>query len=274
MNIFIILTLTLVVVVSTVNSNPSPLASEKCAFQLDISVPDKINGIYEGIGQSIDFNAYIEENMIYSTTAFYNTANEKQFDTSLSFPFTNHREIPGMLRYVVNAAATVAHDTDCNLPPDISNVYEEFAETLYECTMSIGTSQLRFSLMYQVAVMGTAKRICSKSETMCTPSPAYEFGNELFICSEDIKELFPAIGEQGRQKVQEIQQRSKRHFSESCQSQHPLGWGLHGGDTCCCGNYAGCCVYAHSFCCTHDNICNCCQYGWFCGWQCVPSPGC
>ena len=53
----------------------------------------------------------------------------------------------------------------------------------------------------------------------------------------------------------------------------PTGWGLMGGDTCCCGNYPGCCVYANILCCIHDNICYCCGR-WYCGFQCKPGNGC
>ena len=181
---------------------------------------------------------------------------------------------------IVNAAVEVAQATNCELSKDINEVYEEFAEVLYECTTSsIGTSQLRFSLMYHVPIMGSAHRICSKSEKICTSSPTYEIDNGLFICTEDLEELSKNIIEQGQQRKEEIAAKqtksesriTQRHVSSDCKKSHPLGWGLHGNDVCCCGNYPGCCYFALSLCCTHDEACECC-HTWWCGWQCVKSP--
>ena len=280
MNQFILLSLVMVVIIAVADGRQSQ--EEKCAFDLDISDQNKIQGKYEVDGWNIGFKSYVEKNLIKSITTFHNASSEESFVVELSFPFTSDRQIPGMLRYIVSAAAKVAQETNCELSEDISELYEEFAETLYECTTSIGTSQLRFSLMYHVPIMGSVHRICSKSETICTPSPAYEYGNELFICSEDLEELFPDLVEKGKQmKLEAVTMQRKmkeriipRGVSWWCKLVYPLGWGLQGGDHCCCGNYDGCCVYANLVCCVHDAICNCCQYGWFCGWQCQPSPGC
>ena len=98
--------------------------------------------------------------------------------------------------------------------------------------------------MCYVSVMGSARRLCSKSDlTICTPSPAYEFSNELFICSEDLKVLFPKITEESRQKLQKKHQ----HNAIECNRMKNVFWVV--SDTCCCVNYFGCCNFEDILCC-------------------------
>ena len=171
------------VVSSTTIANP---LIEKCAgvFVLDTSVPNQIDTSHqreESEDWSIDFIAYVEENKIYSATTYYSKYGEDQFGTPLIFPYTDDREIPGMVHQVVNALHELLWiPIACDLSADIGVIYEEFADVLYNySTMSFGSSQLRFSLMYHVSVMHN-DCACSKSDlTICTPSPAYEFSNEL-----------------------------------------------------------------------------------------------
>ena len=48
------------------------------------------------------------------------------------------------------------------------------------------------------------------------------------------------------------------------------GWHIYASDWGCCGNYGGCCLYAHLACHLHDAACSpCCSGGpWLCGPYC------
>ena len=246
-------------------SSSSVPAKKGCNFKLDTSVPGKISGKYKGKDFFITFRASLDGDLISSSTEFHNSAGS--FKVLLFFPDTKGPEVPGIVGRVIRAASKVAMETKCSIPPHLSSNYEEFANALFHCTSSMGSSQLRFSVMYHVSVVGTAGRICQEKVPLCTPSPSYEFGEELFLCNEDIVEMFP-------KKIKEIQREnpaSKNRNKRACF--FPNGWGLMGSDTCCCGNYPGCCVYANVGCCLHDNICWCCGM-WYCGWQCRPGRGC
>ena len=169
------------------------------------------------------------------------------------------------------AASKLLLNVDCDVTPKMSAIYEAFADGLYKCIQTENPSQLHFSVMYHVSVVGVAERICQGKDDaeLCTVPKSYEFGVELFLCEEDIQELFV----EGKEKVNEmkIQALNRNRFKRSCRF-HP-GTGLQGGDTCCCGNYEGCCLYAHIGCCVHDAICWCCDH-WYCGWQCEKEPSC
>ncbi|XP_069107010.1 GATA zinc finger domain-containing protein 14-like [Argopecten irradians] len=52
------------------------------------------------------------------------------------------------------------------------------------------------------------------------------------------------------------------------------GWHLYGSDWGCCGNYDGCCTWASVICYAHDVVCQCCDYGWWCGPDCKREPEC
>ncbi len=148
----------------------------------------------------------------------------------------------------------------------------------------MGMSQLRFSIMYHETIVASAKRICNRAETICTASPKYVYGNGLFICEQDMEELFPEQMEEARRKMMEVKKRKEvtTEMSEARDKRWsllclliPVCGGMEGSDWGCCGNYDGCCLYCHKLCRVHDVVCTCCMEGsWFCGPDCQPDPWC
>ena len=49
---------------------------------------------------------------------------------------------------------------------------------------------------------------------------------------------------------------------------------LYGTDYGCCGNYSGCCKFAHYTCYLHDIKCKCCEPKIFCGPSCRKDSSC
>ena len=226
---------------------------------------DSLSGVYVKEALRITFMARIERNEVVSVTKFH--SDEFMFEASLSFPNTNSPEMVGR---IIPAATDISAETQCHILSSMTTIYEEFADTLYDCSKSLGSSQLRFGPMYHVSVMGTAERICLGKEPVCTPSPSYEFGEELFMCMEDIEDFFPELEQKEKEIKNEVLDHSRQR--RGC-GWYISGWGLRGRDRCCCGNYPGCCYYAHVLCCAHDYVCNCCEH-WYCGPQCRKSKGC
>ncbi|XP_033727458.1 uncharacterized protein LOC117316794 [Pecten maximus] len=65
-----------------------------------------------------------------------------------------------------------------------------------------------------------------------------------------------------------------RHNCSNIACSNIDGWHLYGSDWGCCGNYDGCCTWASVICYAHDVICQCCDYGWWCGPDCRREPEC
>ncbi|OWF49567.1 GATA zinc finger domain-containing protein 14-like [Mizuhopecten yessoensis] len=65
-----------------------------------------------------------------------------------------------------------------------------------------------------------------------------------------------------------------RHNCSNSACPNEDGWHLYGSDWGCCGNYDGCCTWASVVCYAHDVICQCCDYGWWCGPECRREPEC
>ena len=157
---------------------------------LDVTIlPEKLSGTFRSSRGLISFIARIEVNLISSSTMF--KSKEINFDTSLVFQYTDKPKVAGMTEHMVTAAKKLSAETNCRIPPKMSSIYEEFSEALLKHTISLGGSQLRFSLMYHVSIIGSSERVCLDKKPLCTPSPAYEFGDELFVCIEDINDIFP-----------------------------------------------------------------------------------
>lgn len=255
----------------------SPQTSD-CAVHISTSTQHEMRGRYEKNDWTMSFSISLNQNTISSSTTFHNTSSGEgstDIQTILSLPNTHERQIPGMTKMIIDAAVRVAQESDCNIPGDISAYYQEFADALYKCTMGMGANQFRFSVMYHSTIIASASRLCAGAETVCTPSPKYEFGTGLFICGEDLEQLFPSEALEGKQKMQSVQINAhhntpnrERRYDDDC-----FWWGLEGGDVCCCGNYGGCCWYPNVLCCIHDTVCACCDQ-WHCGWACQPESGC
>ena len=247
---------------------------------------ETMNGQYEGNRWTISFRASHERNNISSVVTFQDSTDGDipAVTSLLSFAYSTDRKIPGMSQLVVDAAVKVSEDNDCNLPESLNQLYEEFANALFNCTTHMGFSQLRFSVMYHMSVIGSAKRICSGAKTNCTHSPEYDLGNQMFMCGEDMEELFPYQVQQGKNRLAKLEE-DMASFEEASNEAVPRGKRtfigtvlgsvacLNGGDWCCCGNYAGCCWFASIGCCVHDAVCTCCRQ-WHCGPDCVPDSGC
>ncbi len=256
--------ITLVVCTVTGNNNPSLDKKTATIPEIDVTIaPNQLTGTFYNPKGIITFKARIDGDNIYSTTSF--NSKEISFDTSLSFPQTNQAHVPRLPELIVTAAKQLSTETDCLIPPKMSELYEAFSEALYQYTKSLGASQLRFSLMYHVSIIGTSKRVCQhNNKPLCTPSPTYTLGEELFVCVEDLEDIFPQDKEMMMPSQDELMLHSGYRQKRGC---------LKGSQKCCCGNYPGCCVFSHVLCCIHDRICNCCGR-WYCGFQCKPANGC
>ncbi len=257
-------------VITTAYPSTTLISDSDCTATIDTATQQEMRGHYDGNGWTISFTVLLNQEIIHSFTTFRNTSDEHSsaIEARLSFPNTPERQIPDMKKHIIGAALQLTQETDCNIPDGINVFYQEFADALYKCTMNMGPSQFRFSVMYHETILASANRFCSGAESICTPSPKYESGTGLFICSEDLKELFPSESRQGKEKMLTIKNMTPAREKRWC-----LLLGLEGSDTCCCGNYDGCCWYAHVACCIHDLICRCCEQ-WHCGWACQPEPGC
>ena len=232
---------------------------EESRLQLS-ALKEEIRGTFAiSDDQSLEFFAKIHGKHIVSITTFCNLTCIQL--TSLKLPVTalHDRKIMHMLEKVLNAAAVTATAflKSEGLPPISDNIvdyYYQFADALFKQTDKYGSSQLRFSLMYHSAIMGSAKRItdgAKKPSEICTVSAQYYYGNRLFVCIQDLEtsmsEETPALS------------RQKREFWPRDGSPPPTGrhWG-------CCGNYAGRCRWSTDWCWKHDCVCQCCE-PWHCG---------
>ncbi len=235
---------------------------------------ESFRGEYNTQQISVTFSARVEYNDVLSFVSVTLLEKEKKhLTTSLSFPNSADRRIPFMDTYIVTAASELLREIGCHIPPKMSAIYEDFANGLFACIKSESPSQLRFSVMYHVSVVGVAERKCrGNDEDLCTVPKSYEFGTELFLCNEDMEELFVEAKEKANE--MKTQALSQTRFKRSCSFWwFPLGWGLQGTDRCCCGYYNGCCKFALHACCVHDEICKCCG-NWICGWNCIQAPTC
>ena len=266
--------------VAFINALPAKDAgSRKCDLDLHAADSNEVRGRYESNGWKISFNASLQSDTIHSTTVATNTSDDDfELTIRLSFEDSKDRTVPGIEELVVEAAKELVEATQCSIPEKSNEVYEDLADKLNQCTMELGSTQLRFSIMYHETVVASALRICSGAETVCTPSPKYVYGNGMFICLEDLEELFPNQMESGGTELEKMKQESltpasrNKRWSYYCLQHYSCG-GLEGGDWGCCGNYYGCCTLCHAACLAHDAACTCCSY-WWCGWQCRPDWWC
>ena len=252
-----------VVVLCVVSDNES----NSLYFNLSLQ---ELSGVYDTQEWNIAFNTAISNDTVSSSTLL--TYGDISLATELSYPNIHDYYIPDIVDNVITSANTLALHTNCDMPRDLSSLYEEFADALYRKTDScdIANHRLRFAVMYHVSVVRTAKRMCERKRPLCTQSPAYTFQNQLLVCSEDVEEMFSNLYNTIPDAL--VHTVIKRTAKKSgCHNS--LGWNLRGKDTCCCMNYPGCCVFALKFCCWHDFACTCCQH-WYCGGLCKPNKSC
>ena len=237
------------------------VSGEESALQVNVS-KEEIRGTFAiGKNQRLEFYTKIKGEEIVSVTTFCNlTSGVRVQLTSLKLPVIaiNDRKIEHMLEKVLDAAtvtATVFLEEE-GLPPisDIVNSYYQFADALFKQTGELGSGQLRFSLMYHSAIMGSAKRITDGAQNpsdICSVSAQYYYGNRLFVCIQDLETSMS----------EETSSRQKRAYWP--RGQRPPS-GRHWG---CCGNYGGRCWLWADWCWVHDCVCQCCGR-WYCGWAC------
>ncbi len=251
---------------------PTESSPEQSECDLEIQANDKeIRGVYKADHFIIYFHAALENDKIQATSTMANSGG-MDAGTTVSLTLTNAkgRMIPGIERMVVESAEKLAESTDCEIPNNLNRLHEQLADKLFQCTD--GLSQLAYSIMYLETVVGSANRLCSQAESICTVSPKYTFGNGAFICQEDLEDLFPKetltakeltyqsnILLSDKNNADKAQERNKRWWC-------PLGRGSYHG---CCGNYGGCCYYRHWACYLHDRACTNCGH-WLCGPMCRP----
>ena len=238
-------------------------AGDDSRLQVNVS-KEEIRGTFAiGENRRLEFYTKMEGKYIVSVTTFCNLTSDVRIQlTSLKLPATaiHERKIEHMLEKVLNAAtvtATVFLEEE-NLPlisDSIVKYYYQFADTLFKQTDELGPSQLRFSLMYHSAIMGSAKRITDGAQNpndICSVSAQYYYGDRLFVCMQDLE---TAMSE-------ETSTREKREYWPRNGGRPPSGrhWG-------CCGNYGGRCWLWGRLCWWHDCVCQCCSR-WYCGWAC------
>ena len=274
---------------------PAGYMQAECTIANLQTTSEAMSGQYLVSGGKITFSANhdVNEGVISSVVTFQDTtALESPAVTStLSFPFTNDRMITRMNELIIDAAMQVNEESECNLPESLNQFYEEFADSLFNCTTHMGGSQLRFSVMYHEAIIGSARRICNGAQTICTPAPDYDLGDQMFMCGEDMVELFPDLTQQAKIRMAKINEdktsnienesagpigpdtRGKRGLFQTLLGLVACPFGFSGSSWCCCGNYDGCCYFADTLCCVHDAVCTCCSY-WYCGPDCQPDSWC
>ena len=273
--VFVLLVLT--------SGNTISATDAKCDLELHTADSNEVEGRYESGDWKISFSAILQNNTIYSSTVATSISVKDNFKliVRLSFVDSKNRTVPDIEKLVVGAAKELVETTQCNIPRRYNEVYEDLADKLNQCTMDLGLSQLRYSTMYHETIVASALRICSGAGTICTPSLEYVYGNGMFICSEDLEELFPTQVEAGRREMEKIKQLSlERHilaprnkrWSADCLKYGCLG--LEGSDWGCCGDYPGCCKFCNILCFVHDAICTCCTWWWCGGPFCKPDRWC
>lgn len=144
-----------VVVAYPFTGGPTP--ENTCTVHISTFTPKEMRGRYDSNDWAISFSITLEKDTVSSVTTFHNTSAGEEGATDirakLSFPNTQERQIPGMTKMIIDSALQVAQESDCNIPDEISTYYQEFADALYKCTMDMGASQFRFSVMYHSAIL-------------------------------------------------------------------------------------------------------------------------
>ena len=245
-------------------------ADEESGLQVNVSKEEIRGTLAIGENQCLEFYSKMEGNYIVSVTTFSNlTSGVRVQLTSLKLPAAvtaiHDRKNEHMLEKVLDAAAVTATVflEEEGLPPIsdiIVNSYYQFADALFKQTGELGSDQLRFSLMYHSAIMGSAKRITDGAQNpndICSVSAQYYYGNRLFVCIQDLETLMS----------EETSSRQKR-IPWPRGRRPPTGehWG-------CCGNYDETCRWWADWCWVHDCVCQCCER-WHCGWACSRESWC
>ena len=256
-------------------------------LQLDAVQDELLGGEYYPNNSNsfwyIKFSAKVEGEDIVSTCEIW-TRNEGYVVevTALKIPYRNMytSKIDQMHARVISAAKRTAQLlTLTQLLPatadDIAEALWDMAEGLAKKTADMGSSQVRFAVMYHSIIIRAALRIMNgakQTKDICQVSPDYEYieSNSLFICTQDLphwnQSLLPHKSEQRFTRSNSDDHETGGSGMNNC-SQYKYGLGLNGDDPGCCGNYEGCCRYASGFCYAHDRACTCCKH-WLCLWGC------
>ena len=238
---------------------------KQCDLDLQVSNENEIRGVFETDDVVIAFHAIKQDDEIQATTTTVNpSVADSTITVHLSLPDINGRVVPIIEKLIVQHAVELVDSTNCQIPTNLNALHEELADKLYQCTKEMGMSQLRFSIMYLETVVASAQRICNGAESICTASPKYIYGEALFMCEEDLAELYPELTSSDTESTQE------EELLEGEKDRKAKRWSWpSGSDHGCCGNYEGPCFYWHVYCYIHDRACSRCQY-WHCGPACRP----
>lgn len=253
-----------------VNKPSDTPINKQCDLDLQVSNENKISGVFEAAALRINFQAIKESKTIHAKTTTVNPSDsDSKVSVDLSLPDTEGRIVPTIEKLIVQHALDLVETTDCQIPANLNILHEELADKLYQCTTEMGMSQLRFSIMYLETVVASAQRLCNGAESICTASHKYTYGEGLFMCEEDLEELYPELTIDHDGKVEADNKVDKEPTKKEKVKRGFDCPGLSGSDHGCCGNYDGPCYFCSNFCLWHDRVCTQCEH-WHCGPACVP----
>ncbi len=177
---------------------------------------------------------------------------------------------------------------------EISVAYESFIETFKSVNKSVLFSKLGRSSYFHLSIFKTVTRsLADNSDCGCLPVPFYFTDKTPFICQKDyiydvasMKEQFNALSEDELSGYGDDGILALNYFNNSTESEvnyadFSATWVtpeefeialaidcMQGSDLGCCGNYEGCCWYAHILCLAHDLYCLASDCGTGCGPDC------
>ena len=271
--LFLILVIPAIQALPTEKQPAHSPTDEQCDLDLQVSNKNEIGGVFETSDLKIIFRAKNKNKEIHATTSIINPSDDAStISVHLSLPDIEGRVVPNIEKLIVQRAVDLVESTNCKIPTNLNILHEELADKLYQCTKEMVMSQLRFSIMYLETVVASAQRICNGAESICTASPKYTYGEGLFICEEDLEELYKELMNDDTEKEKTTRKEDHEMSPEKEGEKVKRGiWcpGITGRDHGCCGNYAGQCYYCSLGCYLHDRACTQCQY-WHCGPACRP----
>lgn len=217
-------------------------------------------------------------------------------DNDTSYRLYTHRDVLDEANRLNNVTSLSVEDWE-----DVIAVYGSFLLEFKQEESSLFISDLGQNTAFHFSSFNVLKRsIETESSCECTPSPFYFTSKTPFMCQEDLiydvnniktvlddnKTFF--ISKYSQEVVDEVEDyllsvsedfltfnQIYLEFEESVFVDDdldnigkwcPLG---QGSDLGCCGNYSGCCWFAHPACLWHDIDCWSCDK-WYCFDGCVP----
>lgn len=256
-------------------------------------------------GIKIMYKAVNSDKKIISKVDIFNVGNlphKKILSTSFTEDRTNEDSYRlGVYKDVIEKANNYKADLRIEEWEKLIPVYENFLLTFKNTDLTTFKTDLGQSTAFHFSIYKTIDRSLSNNTTCdCLPSPFYFTGKTPFMCLKDvifnIEESIKVFNENKEEFEKKYSAESidvlLNYFKNQTEPEvsledmyfklgdtNPDDYGHHideiecfgGGQHGCCGNYAGCCWYAHPGCLGHDLICRNCRPRWFCGGDfCVP----